>query len=564
DGTDPYDAGSFRLSLTVVFENSDASAAATNYCAWGLDSSWTNCGAAAFAETASYAVDVAVTNGVAYAKCLRDFDADGEYAEGGDILYVQELTKADNGKTVTVAVGDRDADGIPDSKEVEEGTDPSDAKSYCFNLTLVENGVFCTTNFLTAEIKAGAQSVYGPEPATNRTWEAEVGHVVVTNGGQAYAYFWDDANTNGVREAEEPCVTQRLALNGHDNTLTNTLSTLPFDRDRDGILDWWEHLHSDAGLSPTNSADAWLDPDGDGLLNLHEYWADCNPLVYDGTNTAIYAAAHSVDDGITGRDPLLSMPIYVDYKNNVETNSPPIATINTNSWAAGMLHGCFSLWSDDPGFYMNEMNPISPYHVVMASHCGNPLNVDYKFMGLSGTWYTRQLIGKVAIPNTDITIGIVNEALPTNDLRAVYLLPENYPNYLGTLIRLPVVQVNQDKLAIVQEISRTVTSANRYYEFECSRSSNNLRYPFGMGIRLHDSGSPCYLIVGDKPVLLYAIQGYWYELINGVISGAGFNTALFAEEIQAIMNDLSDAKNLPRVGINFFNFSQYEQLSNWR
>ena len=177
---------------------------------------------------------------------------------------------------------------------------------------------------------------------------------------------------------------------------------------------------------------------------------------------------------------------------------------------------------------------------------------------------TRQLIGKVAIPNTDITIGIVNEALPTNDLRAVYLLPENYPNYLGTLIRLPVVQVNQDKLAIVQEISRTVTSANRYYEFECSRSSNNLRYPFGMGIRLHDSGSPCYLIVGDKPVLLYAIQGYWYELINGVISGAGFNTALFAEEIQAIMNDLSDAKNLPRVGINFFNFSQYEQLSNWR
>ena len=565
EGTDPYDAGNFRLALTVVFENSDASAAATNLCECGTVAAWLGSGAVAFAQTASVAVDVIVTNGIAYAKCMRDFNADGECDEDHDVLYARTLTKADNGKTVAVSVGDRDTDGIPDGEEIAEGTNPCDAKSYCFNLTLVETGVIRTTNDLSVVVKLGDEVVYGPATATNRTFEADVGHVVITNGGSVTVYFWDDANTNGVRDAEEPCTTQQLLPNGHESVVTNTFQAFAFDRDRDGMLDWWEELHADAGLSPTNSADAWLDPDGDGLINLHEYWADCDPLVYDGTNTAIYAAVHSVDDGITDRDPELSMPIYVNYKDNARTNNPPVAIVNTNSWAASMLHGCFSLWSDDRGaFYMNEMNPISPYHVVMASHCGNPLNIDYKFMGLSGAWYTRQLIGKIAIPKTDITIGIVNEVLPTNDLKTVYLLPGNYSDYLGTLVRLPVVQVDQDKLAIVQEITRTVTPANRYYEFECSRSLNDLRHPFGFDVKWHDSGSPCYVVIGNVPVLLYAVHARSNVRVNGAYAGIGYHTALFCDEIQSTMNELSDAKNLPRVGINFFDFSQYEQLRNWR
>ena len=48
------------------------------------------------------------------------------------------------------------------------------------------------------------------------------------------------------------------------------------DRDRDGIPDLWELVH---GLCPTNALDAVENPDGDGLVNLHEYWAGCDPRI---------------------------------------------------------------------------------------------------------------------------------------------------------------------------------------------------------------------------------------------------------------------------------------------
>ena len=152
--------------------------------------------------------------------------------------------------------------------------------------------------------------------------------LVATNGEPVVAYFWDDANSNGVRDAGEAFTSRTIPVRGHENAVTNTFQTaafdrdalgaaaLAFDRDRDGILDWWESLHADAGLSATNSADAYLDPDGDGLMNLHEHWADCDPLTYDGTNTALSVMARSVDERIRGGGAELRKPKFVNYKSN--------------------------------------------------------------------------------------------------------------------------------------------------------------------------------------------------------------------------------------------------------
>ena len=41
--------------------------------------------------------------------------------------------------------------------------------------------------------------------------------------------------------------------------LTARLKFTLADGDSDGIPDWWENLYAGAGLSPTNSADVWLD-----------------------------------------------------------------------------------------------------------------------------------------------------------------------------------------------------------------------------------------------------------------------------------------------------------------
>ena len=60
----------------------------------------------------------------------------------------------------------------------------------------------------------------------------------------------------------------------------------------------WEILH---GLSPSNAADAM--PDGDGLINLHEYWAGTDPLTPDGSNTLLSVASRSIDEYWAGTDP---------------------------------------------------------------------------------------------------------------------------------------------------------------------------------------------------------------------------------------------------------------------
>ena len=55
---------------------------------------------------------------------------------------------------------------------------------------------------------------------------------------------------------------------------SNAVLTVLADTDGDGLPDEWEAAH---GLSHTNSIDATLDPDGDGVTNAQEYQAGTDP-----------------------------------------------------------------------------------------------------------------------------------------------------------------------------------------------------------------------------------------------------------------------------------------------
>ncbi|MBQ8112164.1 MAG: hypothetical protein IJ146_03050, partial [Kiritimatiellae bacterium] len=99
-----------------------------------------------------------------------------------------------------------------------------------------------------------------------------------------------------------------------------------------------------------------------------------------------------------------------------------------------------------------------------------------------------------------------------------------------------------------------------HLEFACGLGSFS-RGAFYQGIEMFDSGHPCYLMIGDVPVLLYSLHAryntsQWYHY------GSSFNTILFADEIQAVMDELCDENGLPREPLKVFDFAEWPQLEN--
>ena len=67
------------------------------------------------------------------------------------------------------------------------------------------------------------------------------------------------------------------------------------DTDGDGMPDAWETGH---GLNPNDPADAYLDPDGDGLANLDEYVNGTDPYVADTDG----GGEPDLSEAVNGRD----------------------------------------------------------------------------------------------------------------------------------------------------------------------------------------------------------------------------------------------------------------------
>ena len=255
-------------AATVEVESFDVAPGLTNGVAWGrLATGWESNGLVTFTGSSlAFHVDEVVANGALFVKVFRDFNANGVYDADVDAFVSRRLTKADNGKTVTLRIGDSDGDGVPDSVELGEGTGPLDRLAYCFNLSLTYTDVFQTTNALTFTASFGTNRVYGPCVVGERTWTHDFGHLLATDGEKVSVSVWDDANRNGEWDAGETSNRYAIAVTGHDMVVTNALSYLNFDRNGNSLPDWWEVQE---GLDAEGVARrAYDDPDGDESILL--------------------------------------------------------------------------------------------------------------------------------------------------------------------------------------------------------------------------------------------------------------------------------------------------------
>ena len=452
-------------------------------------------------------------------------------------------------------VGDRDNDGVPDSEEMTEGTDPRNGSAYCLDLSVTISRIFVPSNGLCAVAYFGAETniLYGPCAQGNTALTVDFGHLSTTSGEKATFRFWEDIDGNGMRDAGERQSVLTLPVVGHSMCVTNMMPLGEFDVDEDGMPDDWEALH---GLSPSNAADAAGDADGDGFMNLHEYWAgaDPNDATDDGNGTALHAVTHAVDDRIADKTDNIAAAknIYEDYRINVfNTNQ----VRNADCWIADIDVTCSSIWNDDPSYHYGDCATlITPQHVVLAAHLGSPIGRGYIFRATNGTTTVRRLVDKLRIGSTDITVGLLESPLPA-EYAPAKLLPPDYESHLGTGRLFPVFHQNKYRQAFVVELP-DLSTWMACYEIYMNYGSTSPRYMFKEAVFGHDSGNPCFMLVDDQRILLYAT--HVRQDANGAPGGP--HTALYVREMQFAIDSMSDRAAMPRHALRFFDFSGFPEL----
>jgi hypothetical protein len=83
----------------------------------------------------------------------------------------------------------------------------------------------------------------------------------------------DDPDADGLSNYEEFLGPDRAASTNLDWT-----DPTDADSDNDGMPDGWEYFY---GLDPSSGSDKYLDPDGDGLVNVGEFNLGSNPRLFD-------------------------------------------------------------------------------------------------------------------------------------------------------------------------------------------------------------------------------------------------------------------------------------------
>jgi len=569
DGTNPYDPHNFRFRATIEAVNEDMGTCTSNYVAVsdspGL---WMPTGVITsfVGYSVSLMLDRIVTNTPLHFMCLRDLNGNGIYDEGTDLLYDMSVSGSQNGGTIVIRVGDYDQDGVSDSSEYGESTNPRDGRDYCFHLKATYNGIFMPTNGLTAVAYLGSTNniVFGAQELVGTTLSIDFGHLSTTSGEVVKVLFWEDGDHNGLYDVGERRVLDTLRVLSHDMNVTNSLPLGDFDVDGDGMLDDWESMY---GLDPRNPSDAFGDLDGDGFANLYEFMVGTCPTnsLEDGMGTVLRGVSRAVDNRIADKDPPGVLNYYIGYGSGARSRFASLAdahfAVNTNCWMNDVDISFLSIWNDDVenGYdWTHPMTAISPWHVMTATHVVPTNGTSFAFQTPDGTTVVRRLVAQRAIRGLsadDWTIGLLDSPLPSS-IQPARFLPANYHEYIGSGRGLPVVRIGREKGCHIQDL--IYLAPNRYTSgmSRVKYSEDIWRSRYSRGPWAHDSGNPIFLLLGNEVLYLCPTRGFYYD--DYQVTGYLCSTKL--ELIQCVMDCLSDESGVARMPLTVFDLSQYPKL----
>jgi hypothetical protein len=213
-------------------------------------------------------------------------------------------------------------------------------------------------------------------------------------------------------------------------------------------------------------------------------------------------------------------------------------------WGADIDFTCASVWNSTGGNQRAGVL-ISPRHVLFCAHSGfyPSINAQMRFVTNDNQLVKRTLTALTVHPSyvpffPDLAVGCLNEDVP-NTIGFSRILPNDWATKLPNLnpaTPLPAIRFNQSGKAVISELH--LLSVLFSLQFPASKQS------FYESAIVGDSGSPCFIVVNNQPVLL------------GVLTTGGAGTGTFVTQQREAINNIMTAQgggyNLAEVDLASF------------
>ena len=265
-------------------------------------------------------------------------------------------------------------------------------------------------------------------------------------------------------------------------------------------------------------------------------------------------AEHHSDKSVTRRADLVlsgeaSVPVYT-----TQDHAGGIYVRNPLNWCADIDLTCISPWNS-VGTHQRAGVLITPRHIVLAQHYPLADGTTIRFVADDNTVVTRTVTNSLQIATTDMRVSILDSDVPES-ISFAKCLPSDYLTYLRCAVApnnivpgLPVISTDQEEKLLYMELRRVIHNNGGVYYTQMHYAAD-LIYPEYASLHEQyvtgDSGSACFLIINNEPIILSCVYGS--EGVGGRFVGPAIH--YYAAQVNTALTTLGGGYQLTTIDLD--------------